>query len=389
MFAFDLPPLRRTATPLVLAIAVALAGAACVDVTGTSDPKAPADSIAVVWRTPYSGDSWSDAPDLATDGDRLFVLFDGGVNALDLATGERVWRTPKVDHSGSTLVSRDGRVFVAEGVARALDARTGAEIWRFAPDSSASGRGAVDDRAFYFATRHGLVHALAAATGELLWTVNVTPSTPYHTAGIRVLPHGDTVYASVVEDVSPTGHLKRGIVVALDRVTGRELWRAVNEEPGVWHSSDAAVVAGRMLLVGDLNGNRFFGLDRFTGKEVWSYKGAPGRFGPGQGIHVHEGVGYVASWDAFVYALDPETGRIHWKVGLPGSADTVTPCEDHIFVGFRGLYQLNRSTGKIEARLFLNREGFVENEWIQSRLLAHGSHVYFVGNQAVYAVSCK
>jgi outer membrane protein assembly factor BamB len=344
--------------------------------------------MAVMWRTPYSGTSSPAAPDLVTDGERLFVLLDSGAEGLDLATGKRLWHTPKAMYSSNSLVARGGRVFVAEGVARALDGRTGAELWRFTPDSAASSRAAVDDGAFYFGVRGGQVYAVSDVTGELLWTVETTPGTRYHSAVLRTLLHGDTLYVSVVEDVSPTGHIKRGLVIALDRRTGFELWRSVNEEVAKWHSSDASAIVDRMLLVGDLNGNSFFGLDRFTGKEVWRYTGAPDRFGPGGVIEVHGGTAYVASWDAFVYALDPQTGRIRWKADVRGSADAAAVCGEHVFVAARLLYKLRRSDGKIEAIHFADQWGYVGNEWVRSRLLAYEGRLYFVTNQAVYAIEC-
>jgi outer membrane protein assembly factor BamB len=379
--------LRALVPVITSSLAAACVGTACTNIVD-SGREPLADSITAVWRTPYSENSVGSTHDVATDGERLFVPFHSGIDALELATGERLWHTQKVLQSTNSLVTRGGRVFVAEGVARALDARTGAELWRFAADSAASGRSAVDERAFYFGTRGGVLYALSAATGELLWTFDATPGTTYRAMFLRALPKGDTLYISVVEDLSPTGHLKRGVVVALDRHTGTELWRFINEAPRVWHGGDAAAISGRVLLVGDLNGNSFFGLDRFTGQEIWRYTGARDRFGPGEGIEVQGDTGYIASWDAFVYALDPQTGRIHWKTDVRGSADAVAVCGEHVLVAARLLYKLRRSDGKIEAIHFADHWGYVGNEWTESRLLAHEGRLYFVTNKAVHAVEC-
>jgi eukaryotic-like serine/threonine-protein kinase len=279
-------------------------------------------------------------------------------------------------------------VLLSSSTARALDAGTGAELWQFVPDTVAMARSAADERAYYIGTASHRVYALDAATGHPFWSSELARHGMDPTV-VDVVVHGDTLYASLVESVSPTGHLKRGIIVALDRYTGRELWRYVNERAGESHDAGRHTVAGRMLLVNDLNGGAIIGVDRFTGQEVWRYTGRADRYGAWDIFSVADGVAYVASNDTYVYALDPESGRIHWKTQLKGSANSSAVCGDYVFAAAGSLHKLRRSDGKEVASLFLDRNGSVGNEWVRSRLLAHGNRVYFVGNRAVYAVSCE
>jgi outer membrane protein assembly factor BamB len=234
------------------------------------------------------------------------------------------------------------------------------------------------------------VYALDVATGQPKWWAEVLPKGAYHSEVTEILAHGDTLYASLVEDVSPTGHLKRGWIVAVDRRDGRVLWRFVNERPGENHSADRHAVAGRMLLVNDLVGGAFLGLDRLTGKEVWRRTGPPDLLGAWDVFKVVDGVAYLASNDTRVYAFDPQTGHVHWTHKLKGSASSSAVCGDNVFAAAGSLHMLSRADGTQKAALFLDREGFVQPDaFVVSRLLGHGSRVYFVGRNAVYAVECS
>lgn len=363
-----------------------LASAACEG----EGPVAPGtrDTVTVAWRTAVTDETLS-LHELAADDSRLFALVDG-VTAYDLQSGARVWKADLALSRGATVVLQsDGRVFVSSSDALALDARTGAELWRFTADTEAPAEPAVDERALYVGTTSRRVYALAVATGQPLWSTEVLPAGPYPAFVTGIVASGDTVYASVLEETSPTGHLKRGWIVAVDRITGRVLWRYVNERAGEPHDAGRHAVAGRMLLANDLNGGAIIGIDRFTGQEAWRYVGPADRFGAWDVFSVADGIAYLASNDTWVYAIEPETGRILWKTDPGGSASSSAVCGDYVFASAGSLHQLRRSDGSEKASLFLDEWGFVQgNQFVVSRLLARGNRVYFVGYQAVYAVEC-
>lgn len=369
-------------------LAALLAGGGCVD--EPTHPVAP-DSIRVVWRTPLEGSTDAITPfyhAAAADGERLYILW-RGVAAYDLGTGTHLWRTAGPGLAPENVIVRGGRVFTSAHVARALDARTGNQLWAFTPDTSATAISAADEFSFYIGTHSRRVYALDVATGQPRWWKEVLPPGPYRALTTGIVAHGDTLYVSLVEDTSPTGHLKRGWIVALDRRDARVLWRYVNERHGEAHDAGRHAVAGRMLLVNDLNGGAFLGLDRFTGKEIWRNVGPPNRYGARDVFKVVDGVAYLASNDTRVYAFDPESGRTHWTHDLQASASSSAVCDNYVFAAAGSLHMLNRSSGKQAAALFLDREGFVQPDaFVVSRLLAHGNRVYFVGYKAVYAVEC-
>ena len=371
------------------ALTALLAGGGC-----EAEPTRPVsgDSIRVAWSTPLDGRTDVITPrshSVAADGQRLYVLW-RGVVAYDLDSGAQLWRTPG-GSAADNVITRDGRVFTSADVARALDGATGAELWSFTPDSSADATSAVDELSFYIASDSRRVYALDVATGQARWSTEVLPAGPYKGAiPVGIVAHGDTLYVSLVEDTSPTGHLKRGWIVAVDRNDGRVLWRYVNERPGEVHDAGRHAVAGRMLLVNDLNGGAFMGLDRFTGKEIWRHVGPSSRYGAWDVFKVVDGVAYLASGDTHAYAFDPETGQIRWMHDLRASANSSAVCGNYMFAAAGSLHMLNRSDGAQEATLFLDRDGFVQPDaFVVSRLLSHGERVYFVGHKAVYAVECS
>ncbi|HEY7766576.1 PQQ-binding-like beta-propeller repeat protein [Longimicrobium sp.] len=387
---------RRMTTRAVLRMG-GLAGALTALLAGSGcevEPTRPvsADSVRVAWSTPLDGRTEVITPrfhSVAADGQRLYVLW-RGVVAYDLDSGAQLWRAAG-GSAADNVVVRDGRVFTSAAVARALDGATGAELWSFTPDSSADATSAVDELSFYIASESRRLYALDVATGQPRWSTEVLPTGPYKGAiPVGIVAHGDTLYVSLVEDTSPTGHLKRGWIVAVDRNDGKILWRYVNERQGEPHDAGRHAVAGRMLLVNDLNGGAFFGVDRFTGKEVWRHIGRADLLGAWDVFQVADGVAYLASGDTYAYAFDPETGKIHWKHDLRASANSSAVCGNYVFAAAGSLHMLNRSTGKQEAALFLDEWGYVQsNDFVVSRLLSHGGRVYFVGNNAVYAVECS
>lgn len=351
----------------------------------------PPDSIRIAWHTPVPEFAEGGYPvyhHTSADAERLYVLF-RGVRAYSLVTGALVWQAPPVPRAPESVVVRDGRVFTSGSQARALNAGTGAELWRFTADTDAPGISAADERAFYIGTESRRVYALDVASGQPLWWVEVLPKGDYPAVVTGIVAHGDTLYASVVEETSPTGHLKRGWIVALERQGGRILWRYVNERPNEPHDASRHAVAGRMLLVNDLNGGAFMGVDRFTGQEVWRNVGPADRFGARDVAKVVDGVAYLASNDTHLYAFDPETGRKHWTANLGGSASSSAVCGDHVFAAVGSLKMFERATGKQKAALLEDGDGYVEaGAHVISRLLSHQGRVYFLGYKGVYAVEC-
>ena len=325
--------------------------------------------------------------DLAIDQHGFYTLVNG-ISAYDLETGALLWRAPQSMYRALNLAVSNGRIFVSSVSAHAFDARTGVELWRTPVDSLARTETAVDERAFYVGTDSRRVLALDVTTGRVLWSQEVVADGEYRESVVGIAVHGDVVYGAVIQELNQSGGRKRGWMVALDRNTGRILWRYLNERTDEPHDVGSHAVAGRMLLINDLNGGAMIGVDRVTGQEVWRRVGPRGHLGAWDTFKIVDGVAYVASNDTHLYALDPETGRINWQTPLKASASSSAVCGDKVFADAYGLHMANRTNGRVLATLFLDAQGSVTGSYVKSRLLAQGNRVYFVGNDAVYAVKC-
>ena len=190
-------------------------------------------------------------------------------------------------YSGPTVAA--GRVYVTDReteprqVERVVcfDAKTGRKLWthgyaaRYRGVSYTAGPRAcvsIDDGRAYALGTMGHLHCLDAATGRLLW--RKTPGTDYNvrvpTWGIAAAPlvDGELVIVQI-------GAAGGACIVALDKRTGTEKWRALDDRA----SYSAPIIirqASRRVLV-CWTGDHLAGLDPRTGKVLWKYPFKPAR----------------------------------------------------------------------------------------------------------------
>ena len=371
----------RFGAPAILLYLLMLTGAGCQDIVGAGT-RGPAE---ILWRTPVA-DQLAGTHSLPT-ADREHLYITGSeVVAFDVQTGKQVWKSPRFTRSiPRNAPVAGGRVFAAEAVAFAFDAATGRELWRVPLDASAAlSQNTADERAFYVGTRSHRVHALEVASGAPLWQVDLGPGWPYESLTKGIAVSGDTVYASVERAYSQNGYLATGIIVALDRATGRELWRHENGDGSVPRGIiGAPTVAGRLLLAADHRGNAFYAVDRFTGQQVWRVPTQPGSVGPEQAPTVVDDVAYAAAPDTYVYALDLRSGKVLWKVKPSmGSNQYHAVCGNAVFSSFLGLGIVDRHTGRVQGTMF------GEDELVTSGFAVHEDRVFFFTTKAAYALKC-
>jgi outer membrane protein assembly factor BamB len=153
----------------------------------------------------------------------------------------RVWSAPiGAGYAGPSVAG--GRVFVADrieadGLERvlAVDAETGREIWRhaYAVDYTISyplgprATPTVDEDRVYALGAMGDLFCLNAATGEVVWQKNLPRdfNTQLPTWGMAAAPLVDGDQLIVLAGGRPDA-----LVVSLDKRTGNELWRALEDE---------------------------------------------------------------------------------------------------------------------------------------------------------------
>jgi outer membrane protein assembly factor BamB len=260
---------------VVLGVIAAVVVVSCNWIAGVDGKPA---KLSLIWHavTQANGISFFLGTPAVSDG--VLYLEDGNtVLALDAKTGAKKWaRAVRVAPiaPARNLVVRGGRVFVSETDSiLAMDIRDGHTIWNFHPDAQAVVYASADDRAFYTGQRDiPFVYALDLMDGHIIWKVNIGLGWTYpgHVEGTAA--SGDTVYVAARKWLAQNGYIGQGVLVALDRTDGHELW--CYETPGTNGGlEDGPVVAGNLVVVSDLIGNAFFAYDRFAKRLVWRVQG--------------------------------------------------------------------------------------------------------------------
>ena len=301
-------------------------------------------------RTSPTLESWS-AGD-ATAAPRLwFGDFNGNAYALDARTGGLLWKTRVDTHPRLTITGspryHDGRLYV--------------------PMSSSEWAAAADP-SYECCTFRGGVTALDARTGAVLWRSYTIPEEPRATGArnaagaLRRHPAGAPVWNSPTIDVkrrrlyvgtgegytSPAA-AQSDAVVAFDLDTGKMLW---------WHQSLAKDAWNMACFIGGgPNCPEENGPDLDIGAPPVLHRLPDGR-----------DVLLVGQKSADVFALDPDDGRLLWKVrygrggfaggvhwGLAASPSTLfAPNADTVFLGTEqgeakpGLFALDPRNGAIK-----------------------------------------
>ncbi len=229
---------------------------------------------------------------------------DGLIIALDLERGQLAWKYAPATHLITHALASDGeRIFVAGVDPRslpaggksllALDARTGQEVWRYPTQAHSLAAATVAEGEVYTTAVNGWLHAIAAADGQLRWTVehpNWGPAAPAVGDGIVCAGgRGDTIVAYALEEHS-------------------ECWRYTAEG---WFATRPVIAAGQVF--------------------AWC-------------------------WDGSLYAFDVGTGQVRWRYrGERGQGLTSPPtvAGERLFVGSRVYREINGARHRTYALLCL------------------------------------
>jgi outer membrane protein assembly factor BamB len=339
--------------------------------------------------------AWSSAPAVAggdwvggtpaVDGGRVFVQEAYNLVALDAASGARVW-TRRIRVAAAppptTLLASQGRVFVSEtDSVMAIDAATGSTVWSMHPDSQTVTVPALDSDALYTGQRGiPIVYALGRADGAVRWKVNVGPGFTYpaHVRGVAV--SGDTVYAAVERYLNLNGADASGVLVALDRRDGRELWRHETAASATRHYFlGAPVVAGNLVLVADFGSGDVVAIRSANQEVAWrTFAGGVDR------LVARTSVVYSAGVDHQARAFDLVTGAVRWSQDTGSSAFGVGVCGNSLLVSAFELRRFDLASGQStgQAASANHDGGFVTN------IVSDGTRAYVSGTSGVYAYWC-
>jgi outer membrane protein assembly factor BamB len=280
----------------------------------------------------------------------------GGV-AWRFETGSAVRSSPALLHGTLFVGSTDGFLY-------ALEAESGALLWTFDAGAPIASSPAVTEGVVLLGSRDGVLHGVSASDGAPMWRLETGPDLPlaWGYEGWDYITSSPTLAGGTAYWGSGDGN-----VYAVDPQTGRERWRF---DTGGRIRSTPAVAEG-LLVIGNSDGF-VFGLDARSGEPIWRFETAGVRLNSADfgfdrkqvsaSAALSDGIVYVGSRDASLYALDARDGTQRWKYGEESSwiITTAAVSPDRVFSGRSSsgiIRSLDRETGQqvwaIEAQAYV------------------------------------
>ncbi|GAB4526682.1 MAG: PQQ-like beta-propeller repeat protein [Amphiplicatus sp.] len=285
-------------------------------------------ALEVVWRADIGAAGERarlTSPPVAADG-RLFVIDAAArVSALDLETGERLWRAelaPKLKERfrireifvrpdpeeigfGGGVAYDGGRLFVTSGFGfvAALDAATGDELWRVETGAPARTPPTAYRGAVYVVTNTNELLALDQETGERRWSYQSFEEVARFLSSASPAAAGDLVVAP----------FSSGEVAAFLADSGRPIWNeTLSRNTALTALSRLNDIAGspvidRGLVFAVSHGGRLSAIDIRTGRPVWELPVASLQMPWVAGDYL-----YLVSVDAELVCVQRESGAIVW-----------------------------------------------------------------------------
>jgi outer membrane protein assembly factor BamB len=265
----------------------------------------------------------------------------------------------------------------------------------------------VGERIYTMGDLDGKQHVLALdrKNGKVLWKTAVGPAWVDEYGGPRATPavDGDRIYAMSTE----------GELVCLKAADGGKVWsRNLPRDFGgrmmtIWRFAESPLVDGdRVVVTPGVRDAALVALDKRTGEEIWRAKipalGEKGKDGAGySSVVVSNGAGvkqYVQIFGRGAVGVEAATGRYLWGYNRIANdvANIPTPLVDgdHVFVstGYgtgAALLKLVKSGSGVEARevYFLPGDTFQNHH---GNMVLHGGHVYAgSGHNKGFPISVK
>lgn len=278
-----------------------------------------------LWQTDDAVPDLSFSDTGAIDEERVYVLRDRDVAALDRQSGAILWKQNiRQDCLKITLAA--GRILCASNVLYAFDAETGSPLWTYADeaDSTFSQARGTADATRAFAATMGAVSAVDAATGQPLWRRSLTGVAPFGTwiRSLTLAPEGDLLVA-VEAFYNASRYFSAAVIVALDPATGAERWRYQDGSAGTDRMAAGLTLWEDVMLYTDATGGEVVAVSRTAREVVWRRAWERGFLGSLRPPLVADGVAYWGGGDSRLYAADARTGALRWSV-LPARGSYVS-----------------------------------------------------------------
>ena len=248
--------------------------------------------------------------------------------------------------TGSYLAPGTGHILVAGGDLLSLDPATGTAQWTL-PAYEASGTMSTDPTRLFVVRGSGTPHARVSAVshaGVPAWTSDSLSSCALACYFAGTARSGDTIYVAgtVIDPISGVATTTaRPIIVALDRLTGAELWRRI-DSLAVTGVDYAPLVSGNVLVLVSETRSGVSTLDRFSRVEVWR-RTVDGQLNQPPRL---SGELLVMGYGNTLVARSLATGSVTWQRFYQFTLDAFAVCPNSVIAASTlTLYAYNRSTG--------------------------------------------
>ncbi|NUO61957.1 MAG: PQQ-binding-like beta-propeller repeat protein [Gemmatimonadaceae bacterium] len=313
----------------------------------------------------------------ATSGDLVFFgTGDGQVIARRQATGAAVWTTKVASQwiGGSIMIVRDGVLVVPIVQSTVgIDVATGSQLWKYdAPVDTGAQTGPTpspgqvfrthldsDPQTVFIPAWGASISAVDISTGAVRWiwepgaSATDTAAVRFRSGSEGARASGDTVFATAWHFLDRTGNSSEAWLVALDRQTGRELWRFVvpTRYTGGAFVNGAPVVWGNLVIFESIGGHEY-AVDRSTQRLVWEHKPNTTNATEAES-ELFGDIVYHDGGDGYIDALRASDGSLVWRAAFGGmtTRDLLVTDRRVIFTDGGSLRVLDRATGREIVRL--------------------------------------
>jgi outer membrane protein assembly factor BamB len=318
------------------------------------------------------------------DGTLYAISTDGKIEALDAATGKRIWEQstrvgdgiwpfrrkkpgPDARYAGGPAVS--GSLLVVgtlDGHVYGMDATTGKQLWSVEVDNEVISPPAIDAGTVYVRTSSGYVYALDANTGERKWLNDQAnmPLLSLRGNGPLLAAHGVVMFGTDDGNVeslrSDTGAVQWKLPVA--KGLGRSDIQKLND------ADDALQLDGSTLYATAYHGE-LAAIDAAQGQLLWNRP-----FSSYVGVGVSDDALVGVDDDSLVWAFSKNGGGNLWKQDALQYHWLTAPAiqgQYAVVGGVEGyVHWLDLSDGKLAARVRMSKDA------IRARPVVNGDMVY-------------
>jgi outer membrane protein assembly factor BamB len=282
---------------------------------GISESKLPAKPR-LLWTFSEPSTAFEATPAI-TNGQVFIGDLDGGAYALELETGNVIWRKKFEDGFSASPAYKDGHVIMGdyEGLVRCLDAATGETRWEFSTDAQIDGGANFYGELVLITSEDGGLYAINLKSGELVWKFATSDQ-------LRVAPTiaGNKTFLGGCD----------GKLHVIDLDTGKEIGEGF---PLQSPTGSTPAVAGDYVFAPTHSGN-VFAINHATLQQEWLFSDAQRSQEIRSSPAISEGKLFVTTRNKRLLAIDIKTGKLAWEyVFKKRSEASPVVCDDRVWVG--------------------------------------------------------